>query len=118
MLKLSTVAVCALVLSSGVALAQTGRMLPAGPNAAPGSANPPAPTMGSPTATAPDKQDRMQGGTPSMQGQRQDADQAQGPTRSLSSGDRDNPRAVAITDEYGNRYNSRGERIGQGRPGR
>jgi len=30
----------------------------------------------------------------------------------------DNPRAVAITDEYGNQYNSRGDKIGRGRPAR
>jgi hypothetical protein len=29
-----------------------------------------------------------------------------------------NPRTVAITDEYGNQYNSRGDKIGRGRPAR
>jgi hypothetical protein len=28
----------------------------------------------------------------------------------------DNARGVAITDEYGNQYNSRGDRIGRGQP--
>ena len=30
----------------------------------------------------------------------------------------DNPRGVAITDEYGNQYSSRGDKIGRGRPAR
>lgn len=36
----------------------------------------------------------------------------------MTGGSTDNPRTVAITDEYGNQYNSRGEKIGRGRPAR
>ncbi len=36
----------------------------------------------------------------------------------MMGGQSDNPRGVAITDEYGNQYNSRGDRIGRGRPAR
>jgi hypothetical protein len=139
MLKTSTIAACVFALSSGVALAQ---MVPAGPNAAPGGASGSTPpnTIGSPTANA---QDTLNGGTRSttvlshsnknqsaagmprsdyssgaqMQYGTQPQYQAQGRGMgSMTSGDIDNPRAVAITDEYGNKYNSRGERIGHGGP--
>jgi hypothetical protein len=40
--------------------------------------------------------------------------QAQG--QGMTGGSSDNPRGVAITDEYGNQYNSRGDKIGRGRP--
>lgn len=59
MLRISTIAACALALSSGVALAQ---MMPPGPNAAPGGAggSAPASSIGSPSANA---QDTLVGGT-------------------------------------------------------
>jgi hypothetical protein len=45
---------------------------------------------------------------------------AQGPgmqnQAQMSGSGQDDPRAVALTDEYGNQYNGRGERIGRGRP--
>lgn len=139
MLKTSTIAACVLALSGGVALAQ----IPAGPNAAPSGAGGSAPvnTIGSPTANA---QDTLNGGTQSttmlsQSNKNQSAagmprsdyssgaqmqygtqpryqNQAQGRGMGMSSGYSDNPRAVAITDEYGNKYNSRGDRIGHGRP--
>ena len=40
----------------------------------------------------------------------------QAQSQGMMTGQADDPRAVAITDEYGNKYNSRGERIGRGRP--
>ena len=139
MLKTSTIAACVLALSGGMAMAQ---MMPPGPNAAPGGAggSAPANTIGSPSANA---QDTLGGGTRSttvlsqsnknqsaagmprsdysagaqMQYGTQPTYQAQGRGMSgMSSGGSDNPRAVAITDEYGNQYNSRGDRIGHGRP--
>lgn len=138
MLRISTIATCALALSSGVALAQT---MPPGPNAAPygagGSA--PASSIGSPSANV---QDNMGGGTRSttvlsqtnknqsaagmsrsdyssgaqLQYGTQPQYQAQG--QGMMGGPSDNPRAVAITDEYGNKYNSRGDKIGRGQPAR
>ena len=139
MLRISTIAACALALSSGVALAQT--TMPPGPNAAPGGAggSGPVSSIGSPSANA---QDNMGGGTRSttvlsqsnknqsaagmsrsdyssgaqMQYGTQPAYQAQG--QGMMGGPSDNPRAVAITDEYGNKYNSRGDKIGRGQPAR
>ncbi len=136
MLKISTIAACALALSSGVALAQNP--MPPGPNAAPGGAggSAPASSIGSPSANV---QDNMGGGTRSttvlsqtnknqsatgmsrsdyssgaqLQYGTQPQYQAQGPGMM---GGPDNPRGVAITDEYGNQYNSRGDKIGRGRP--
>lgn len=141
MLKTTTIAACVLALSGGMALAQ---MMPPGPNAAPSGAggSAPANTIGSPTANA---QDTLGGGTRSttVLSQSNKNQSAAGMSRSdysagaqtqygtqpqyqyqaqgrgmgsMTSGDSDNPRAVAITDEYGNKYNSRGERIGHGRP--
>jgi opacity protein-like surface antigen len=131
MLRISTIAACALALSSGVALAQVS--MPAGPNAAPGGAggSAPATSIGSPSANA---QDNMGGGTRSttVLSQSNKNQSAAGMSRSdYSSGAQlqygtqpqqaqgpDNPRGVAITDEYGNQYNSRGDKIGRGRPAR
>ena len=135
MLRISTIAACALVLSGGVALAQT---MPPGPNAAPygagGSA--PARSIGSPSANV---QDNMGGGTRSttVLSQTNKNQSAAGMSRSdysssgqlqygtqpnqaqgMMGGPSDNPRTVAITDEYGNQYNSRGDKIGRGRPAR
>ena len=134
MLRISTIAACALALSSGVALAQT---VPPGPNAAPYSAggSAPARSIGSPS---PNVQDNMGGGTRSttVLSQTNKNQSAAGMSRSDYSsgaqlqygtqgqqaqgmmGGSDNPRTVAITDEYGNQYNSRGDRIGRGRPAR
>jgi hypothetical protein len=128
MLKTSTIAACVLALSGGVTLAQ----MPPGPNAAPGGAggSAPANTIGSPSANA---QDTLGGGTRSttILSQTNKNQSAAGMPRSdYSAGAQmqygtqpqyqaqgsDNPRAVAITDEYGNKYNSRGDRIGHGRP--
>ena len=136
MLRISTIAACALALSSGVALAQT---MPPGPNAAPGGAGGSAPvsSIGSPSANV---QDNMGGGTRSTTvlsqtvknqsaagmsssdyssgAQRQYGTQPQAPGQfqAQGMGGSDNPRAVALTDEYGNQYNSRGDKIGRGRP--
>jgi hypothetical protein len=142
MLKTSTIAACVLALSGSVAMAQSGlpNYMPPGPNAAPGGATGAAPanTVGSPSANA---QDTLGGGTRSttilsqtnknqsaagmsnsdyssgaqMQYGTQPMYQNQAQGQGMMAG-QDNPRAVAITDEYGNQYNSRGERIGRGRP--
>lgn len=97
-------ATAALALSSGAALAQAGPggTMPAGPNTAPGGANGAASTSTSTTIDSPTD----------------DRNEAMGMRRDVSTGRNDDPRAVAITDEYGNRYNSRGERIGRGAPDR
>ncbi len=139
MLKLSTITACALAVSTSVALAQT---MPPGPNAAPGGAtgSAPASSIGSPSANA---QDNLGGGTRSttVLSQTNKNQSAAGMSRSdYSSGAQmqygtqpqypgqyqaqgqgmmggpDNPRGVAITDEYGNQYNSRGDKIGRGQP--
>ena len=135
MLRISTIAACALALSSSVALAQ---MMPPGPNAAPGGAggSAPASSIGSPSANV---QDTLGGGTRSttVLSQTNKTQSAAGMSRSdyssgaqlqygtrpqqaqgMMGGPSDNPRTVAITDEYGNQYNSRGDRIGRGRPAR
>jgi len=140
MLKTMTIATGVLAFSGGVALAQ-GNFMPPGPNAAPGGAggSAPASTIGTPSANA---QDTVGGGTRSttilsqtnknqsaagmprsdyssgaqMQHGTQPQYQAQG--SGMMGGQSDNPRGVAITDEYGNQYNSRGDRIGRGRPAR
>ena len=123
-----------------------GGMMPAGPNAAPGGAGgaAPATTIGSPTANAQDTlsggtrsttvlsqsnknqsaagmsrsdydaTSQRQYGTQPMPEQYRN--QAEGAQHTFSTGNTDNPSSVAITDEYGNKYNSRGERIGHGRP--
>ncbi len=140
MLKTTTIAACVLALSGGAALAQ-GSYMPPGPNTAPGGAggSAPASTIGTPSANAQDtagggtrsttvlsqsNKDQSAAGMPSsdyssgaqMQYGTQPQYQAQGP--GMMGGQSDNPRAVAITDEYGNQYNSRGDKIGRGRPAR
>ena len=97
-LRISTITACALALSSSVALAQNP--MPPGPYAAPGAAG-----MSS--------SDYSSGAQMQYGAQPQ---QAQGP--GMTAGQSDNPRAGAITDEYGNRYNSRGDKIGRGQPAR
>lgn len=136
----------ALSSGAAFAQAGPGGMMPAGPNAAPGGANgaAPATTIGSPSANAQDtlnggtrsttvlSQSNKNQSAAGMSGSNYDANaqrqygtqpmpeqyrnQAEGAQRTFSTGNTDNPRSVAITDEYGNKYNSRGERIGQGRP--
>jgi hypothetical protein len=137
MLKTSTIAACVLALSGSVALAQ---IMPVGPNSAPGGAggSAPANTIGSPSANA---KDTLGGGTRSttVLSQTNKNQSAAGLSRSdysssaqmqygtqpqqaqgsgMMAGPSGNPRAVAITDEYGNQYNSRGDKIGRGRPAR
>jgi hypothetical protein len=140
LLRISTIAACALALSSSVALAQ---MMPPGPSAAPGGAggSAPASSIGSPSANV---QDNMGGGTRSttvlsqtnknqsaagMSGsdyssgaQVQYGTQPQAPgqfqAQGMMGGPTDNPRTVALTDEYGNQYNARGDKIGRGKPAR
>jgi hypothetical protein len=141
MLKTTTIAACVLALSGGVALAQMNPM-PPGPNAAPGGAggSAPATSIGTPSANS---QDTVGGGTRSttVLSQTNKNQSAAGMSRSdyssgaqmqygtqpmypsqaqggMTGGPGDNPRAVAITDEYGNQYNSRGDKIGRGRPAR
>ena len=137
MLKTMTITACVLALSGSVALAQ-GNYMPPGPNTAPGGAtgSAPASSIGVPSANA---KDTVGGGTRSttvlsqsnknqsaagmprsdyssgaqMQYGTQPQYQAQPP--GMTGGASDNPRTVAITDEYGNRYNSRGDKIGRGR---
>jgi len=124
MLRTSTIAACALALSGSVALAQ---IMPVGPNTAPGGAGGSAPpsSIGSPSANV---QDTLGGGTRSttVLSQTNKNQSAAGMPRSdYSSGAQlqyqaqgqmggpDHPRGVAITDEYGNQYNSRGDKIGR-----
>jgi hypothetical protein len=129
MLKTSTIAACVLALSGSVALAQ---IMPVGPNTAPGGAggSAPASSIGSPSANV---QDTLGGGTRSttVLSQSNKNQSAAGMSRSdYSSGAQlqygtgpqqaqsqmggpDRPRGVAITDEYGNQYNSRGDKIGR-----
>ena len=127
MLKTSTIAACVLALSGSVALAQ---IMPVGPNTAPGGAggSAPASSIGSPSANA---QDTLGGGTPTVLSQTNKNQSAAGMSRSDYSSDAqlqygmqpqqaqsqmggpDRPRGVAITDEYGNQYNSRGDKIGR-----
>ena len=129
MLKASTIVACVLALSGGAALAQNpAPWMPAGPNAAPGGAGGPAPvsSIGSPS---PNANDTLSGGTRSttVLSQSNKAQSAAGASRSdydlqaqmpygapsMATGGMDNSRRVAITDEYGNQYNRRGERIGR-----
>jgi hypothetical protein len=138
MLRISTIAAGALALSSSVALAQ---IMPPGPSAAPGGAggSAPASSIGSPSANV---QDNMGGGTRSttVLSQTNKNQSAAGMSRSdyssgaqiqygtqpqgqfqaqgMTGGPSDNPRTVAITDEYGNQYNARGDKIGRGKPAR
>jgi hypothetical protein len=129
MLKTSTIVACVLALSGSVALAQ---IMPVGPSSAPGGAggSAPANTIGSPSANA---KDTLGGGTRSttVLSQTNKNQSAAGMSRSdYSSGAQlqygtqpqqaqsqmggpDRPRGVAITDEYGNQYNSRGDKIGR-----
>ena len=129
MLKTSTIAACVLALSGSVALAQ---IMPVGPNSALSGAGGSAPpsSIGSPSANA---QDTLGGGTRSttVLSQSNKNQSAAGMSRSdYSSGAQlqygtgpqqaqsqmggpDRPRGVAITDEYGNQYNSRGDKIGR-----
>ena len=86
MVKTSMIVATALVLSGSAALAQSYTpWLPAGP--------------GSQT-----NKTQSAAGAPAPYG----APQA------MATRDTDNPRRVAVTDEYGNQYNSRGQRIGHG----
>jgi hypothetical protein len=144
MLKTTTIAACVLALSSGVALAQ---MNAPGPYAAPGTGgSAPATGMGNPGASTQDtvgsgtrsttgmsQSNRYQsttgmprgdynsgaqtqhGAQPMYSDQPMYPNQAQG---GMMGGSADNPRGIAITDEYGNQYNSRGDKIGRGRPAR
>ena len=129
MLKTSTIAACVLAISGSAALAQ---IMPAGPNSAPGGAggSAPASSIGSPSANV---QDTLGGGTRSttVLSQTNKNQSAAGMSHSdYSSGAQlqhgtqpqqaqgmmggpDKPRGVAITDEYGNQYNSRGDKIGR-----
>ena len=111
MLKSSTIAACVLAVSASVALAQT-QPVPSIPR---GAAPTPDPAISSQSMGSQTMQ------SPGMQGQvMQDRGmQDYGLQNQASAMDNtDNPRAVAITDEYGNQYNSRGERIGRGQPAR
>jgi hypothetical protein len=88
MLKASTIAVCVLALSGATAQAQSyAPWMPTGPTTAPGGAT--------------DQSNKAQG-----------AAQAYVPAAITARGT-ENPRNVAITDEYGVEYNSRGDRIGR-----
>jgi hypothetical protein len=121
MLKSSTIAACVLAVSASVALAQT-QPVPTTPRGG-------APTPDPVTISQPQTMGGQTSGTASgtagqgygMQGQRmQDRGMQDYGTQSQATApdSTDNPRAVAMTDEYGNQYNSRGERIGRGRPAR
>ena len=120
MSRIPTIVAVALALSGGTAVAQSyAPWMPAGPNDAPGGASGPArpSSIGSPS---PNAADTVGGGTNSTTILSHDI-KAQsaagvpvqyGASQAMATRPTDNPRRVAITDEYGNLYNSRGERIG------
>jgi len=143
MTRFFIIAAGALALSGGAVLAQTNSSdwLPSGPNSAPGGANGAAPmiSVGDPSANA---RDTVNGGSrsTSLLSQSNKNQSAAGlPSTNYNSGRQvryeeapsayqsqaqyqgsmivsdfaDNPRAVVVIDEFGNRYNSRGERIGR-----
>jgi hypothetical protein len=139
MLKIPTLAACALAMSGSLALAQTASqyMPPGGAYEAPYGTNGSAPLrdVGSPSANA---NDTAGGGTrsttilkqeiknESAAGMPQSYGQAPvGATRSYApygtqqayggTGYGTNPNRVCITDEYGYKYNCRGDRIGAAR---
>lgn len=113
--RISTLAAIALALTSGTAFAQSGPggMMPAGPNAPADGASKNQGAAGMGRSDYDTNAQRQSGARPMPEQYRS---QAEGAQRTFSTGNMDDPRSVAITDEYGNKYNSRGERIGQGRP--
>lgn len=115
--RISALAAIALALTSGTAFAQSGPggMIPAGPNAPADGANKNQGAAGMGHSDYDANAQRQYGTQPMPEQYRS---QAEGAQRTFSTGNTDNPHTVAITDEYGNKYNSRGERIGQGRPNR
>ena len=139
MWKTSTIAICALVLSGSLAMAQTYNQspgwVPPAPGNPPGGAGGPAPVgdIGSPTANA-NQTVNGQTGSTSMLSYSNKAQSAAGASGSnygngpvatngrysygsqaqMQYGGQDscgNTGAVAITDEYGRRYNCRGDRL-------
>jgi hypothetical protein len=139
MLKTTTIAACVLVLSGSLALAQTNVLPPGGAYNAPGGANGAAPLrdVGTPSANANDtasggtsstsmlsqsNKNQSAAGMPSSSysygmpgGQSAGSQYGYGPQQAYGgmSGDQNaNPNAVCITDEYGYKYNCRGDRIG------
>jgi hypothetical protein len=138
MWKTSTIAICALALSGSFAMAQTYNQspgwMPGAPGNPPGGAGGPAPVrdIGSSTANANQTADGRTSST-SMLSQSNKAQSAAGMSSSdygqgvggrsaqyggsqaqMQYGTQDscgNTGAVAITDEYGRRYNCRGDRL-------
>jgi hypothetical protein len=130
MLRTTAIAACVLALSGSLALAQS--------NNAPYGANGAAPLrdVGSPSANASDtvngstsstsilsqsNKNQSAAGMPSSSyssgmpgGQSAGTQYRYGPQQAYGgmSGDQTNPNAVCITDEYGYKYNCRGDRIG------
>jgi hypothetical protein len=147
MWKTSTLAICALVLSGSLAMAQTYSpspgWVPPAPGNPPGGAGGPAPVrdIGGSTANANQTADGRTSSTsmlsysnkaqsaegmsgsnygngPVATNSRYDGSQAQqmqyGAQEQMQSGAQDscgNAGAVSITDEFGNRYNCRGDRL-------
>ena len=128
MLKTPMIVACVLALSGTAALAQP-TWVPPGPNNPPGGAGGAATArdIGSPSAnvnntyagqtrstTMLKQSEKMQGqpgyGQPMPYGQQGNYAQAQ-----MGQMDNPNPNAVCLTDEYGYKYNCRGDRIGRGR---
>ena len=113
MTKISLITVCALVLSGSAALAQGN--WPAGPNSGPGGASGAAPTTNSSSVTqqqnkemssgqtAPDGRYYGQSGTYNQQ--------ATAPMEAQMGCGGQGPHQVAITDEYGFKYDSCGDRL-------
>ena len=132
MLKTTTIAACVLALSGSAALAQSSWMPPGGANDAAGGANGAARVRD--IGTAAPSVDQTAGGRTtsttilSQSNKQQSAagaarsdysSQAQmqyGAQNAQAMGQAGGSQGAYITDEYGNRYDSRGNRIGRGQP--
>jgi hypothetical protein len=137
MLKTTMIAACVLALGSSLAFAQTNIMPPGGANNAPSGANGSASMrdVGTPSANATDtanggtsstsilsqsNKNQSAAGMPSSNygsgmpsGQSAGAQYGTQQAYGGMSGDQNaNPNGVCITDEYGYKYNCRGDRIG------
>ena len=131
MLKTPTIVACVLALSATAALAQP-TWVPPGPNNAPGGAGGAATArdIGSPSAnvnatyggqtqstTILSQSNKMQSqsGMPSSNYGQPMPSGGYSAQAQMGQMDNQNPNAVCITDEYGYKYNCRGDRIGRGR---
>jgi hypothetical protein len=127
MLKTTTIAACVLALSGSLALAQSAAqyMPPGGSYNAPYGTNGSAPLrdVGAPSANATDTAGGGTSSTSILSQSNKNQSAAGMPSSNYGSGaqqaygggmsgDQANPNSVCITDEYGYKYNCRGNRIG------